>query len=84
MKATKIGITNLTTEVLKLFKKGRTAVEVPILVAASPDDAENWYIDYWRLMRQYHLAPNPYIRRHRALTEISRYLKENVLCCMIP
>jgi len=35
-------------------------------------------------MRQYHLAPNPYIRRQRALAEIGRYLKENVLCCMIP
>jgi hypothetical protein len=69
---------------LKLFKKGRTAVEVAILVAASPGDAENWYIDYWRLMRQYHPAPNPYIRRHSALTEKSRYLKENVLGCMIP
>lgn len=44
------------TEALKLFKKGRTAIEVAILLDASPDDAENWYMDYWRLMRQYHLA----------------------------
>lgn len=44
------------TEALKLFKNGRTPIEVAIQLDASPDDAENWYMDYWRLKQQYHLA----------------------------
>jgi hypothetical protein len=43
------------TNALKLFEEGKAPVAAAIQLDISPEDAENWYMDYWRLKNQHHL-----------------------------
>jgi AraC-like DNA-binding protein len=44
------------TEVLKLFKKGKTPVEVAIISGISSDETEDLYLGYLRLKNLHHLV----------------------------
>lgn len=44
------------TEALKLFKKGKTQLEVAIILNASSDETEDLYLGYLRLIHLYHLV----------------------------
>jgi hypothetical protein len=44
------------TQVLKLFKKGKTPVEVAIISGISSDETEDLYLGYLRLKNLHHLV----------------------------
>ncbi|MGI0043928.1 MAG: helix-turn-helix domain-containing protein [Nitrososphaeraceae archaeon] len=44
------------TKALRLFSNGNSPVSVAIKLGISSDEAENFYMAYWRLRNQHHLA----------------------------
>lgn len=61
------------TEALKLFEEGKTPVSVAIQLDISPEDAENRYMDYWRLKNQHRLFLLYQRLRHRIPSFIKLY-----------